>query len=130
MSFVTRLLGLDEWKEEALRDIRGAAAHAINDIDSVRSGVMDDVAKIRSDAMDGITAVKTGAVGDIEEMKSDAIKSHFEKVYMDSAYIIHVPESMGMAGADRLRAAMEEIGSHCVVVAGETMNVLTFTSKT
>jgi hypothetical protein len=108
MSWITKTLGLDAWKE----------------------AIISDVAAIKAEAVDEINSAKSEAVEDISSIKLGVVKESLEPVFMDSAYIIHVPESTGIAAADRLRLAVEKLGAHCVVVAADSMRVLTLSSKT
>ena len=97
MSWFTRLLDLDSWRDSVIVEIEDA---------------------------------KTSALAEISAMDSAKISERLEPVFMDSAYIIQVPEDVTPAEADRLRSAVEGLGAHCVVVSAETMKVISFSAKT
>ena len=108
MSWFTRLLDLDSWRDSALREIEDAKAKACKEIETA-TGLM---------------------LAEISLMETDRLSERLERVLMDSAYIIQLPESTTREDADHLRTVVEALGAHCVVVTAETMKVLTFSSKT
>ena len=84
----------------------------------------------KTEALAEIDAAKMVALTEITEMDSAKISERMERVLMDSAYVIQIPDSEGAANAERLRAAIEGLGAHCVVVSADSMKVITFSSKT
>jgi len=108
MSWFTRLLDLDSWRDSALAEIEKAKADAHKELETA-TGLM---------------------LAEISMMDSERISERLERVLMDSAYIIQVPEDANPLDADRLRAAVEGLGAHCVVVSADTMKVITFSTKT
>jgi len=96
MSWFTRLLDLDSWRDSVIKEIEEAKAFALTEISA---------------------------------MDSEKISERLEPVLMDSAYIIQIPEDATPVDADRLRAAVEGLGAHCVVVSADTMKVISFSAK-
>ena len=107
MSWFTRLLDLDSWRDSALAEIAKAKEDALKEI-GTRTGFM---------------------LAEVSMMDSERISERLERVLMDSAYIIQIPEDTTPLDADRLRAAVEGLGAHCVVVSADTMKVVTLSAR-
>ncbi len=107
MSWLTKVVGLDEWRDRAVKALLDAESDAVRNVD---------------DAM-------ARALSEIDHMEADAISKHLECISMGSAYIIQVPESSGRENADKLRAAVNSMGAKCVVVTANTMKVISFSAE-
>jgi len=93
MSWLTKVLGLDDWKQQVIADIDAHKDEAIQNI--VKEWVDRRIHELRPGAM----------------------------------YIVQVSERSTREECDAVRQSIESMGAYCVVVAADSMQVLSFTTK-
>jgi len=83
----------------------------------------------RDAALKEIEEAKVEALTEISTMDASKISERMERVLMDSAYIIQLPETATPKEAEHFRSVVEALGAHCVVVTADTMKIISLSAK-